>query len=269
MEKRTHVNGAGRILIVDDDGDTRELLVHACEAADYTVGEAGTGEEAMQRLDAEPFDVVVLDLNLPDMDGVDVLKEIASSHPDLIKIILTGNPTQDSAIAAVRTGAADYIQKPAGVRDVLSTIAEKLAQRALRHKRLIELGVIGREIIRPGGEATDAPAGEGRGEGQSTGLRLQLDPEAQEARFVGKRTRRVSLTKGETAIMVAFLRKPGRTLSHQDLVYEAWGDRLEQDHAASIIRPIIFRLRQKLETDPTMPSLIRTARGVGYIFKSR
>lgn len=266
MHEVTQVNGAGRILIVDDDDDMRGLLVHACQVAHYAVGEAGTGGEAIQRLDAEPFDVLVLDLVLPDMDGVDVLKEIAWSHPDLIKIILTGNPTQDSAIAAVRTGASDYIRKPAGVRDVLSAIGENLAERAQRQRRFLELGLIGREIIRTEDREQKATLTRTASAERRKKARLQLDQNVQEARFVGEETRRVPLTKGETAILAAFLRKPGTTLSHQDLVYEAWGDRLDQDHAASIVRPLIFRLRQKLETEPAMPKLIRTARGVGYVF---
>lgn len=266
MHESTLLNSAGRILIVDDDDGIRELLKYACAAADYAVTEVATGGEAMQRLDKEPYDVVVLDLMLPDMSGMQLLEEIALTHPYLIKIILTGNPTQDSAIAAVRNGASDYIRKPTGVRQVLSSIGERLAQRAKRQQRLMELGLLGKQMVESNAEETKGTLASGASVGGRQNVRLQLDLEAQEVRFVGKDTKRVALTKGETAVMAAFLRKPDMAMSIQELVYEALGEQLDQDHAASIMRPIIFRLRQKLETDPGMPTLIRTARGVGYLF---
>lgn len=259
-------NGVGRVLIVDDDDDARRLLVYACETADYAVREAASGEEAFRKLEAEPFDVMLLDLRLPDMDGVDVLDEIASTYPDLITIILTANPTQDSAIAAIRMGAADYLTKPAKIKDVLVTIAANLAQRALRHRRLIQLGTVGKEIV--GYDERDSAVEPDREVGKEK-VRLQLDPQARIATLSGKNARRVALTKSETAILEVFLQKAGNVLSYQDLVYGAWGERLEIDHAASIIRPLIFRLRRKLEVNPSTPRLIRTVRGSGYVFDPR
>lgn len=263
-------SGAGRILIVDDDDDTRWLLTHACQTANYRVAEAPSGQEALRKLKAEPFDVMLLDLRLPDMYGIEVLNEIAFGYPDLITIILTANPSQDSAIAAIRTGVADYLSKPAKIKEILETIAGKLAQRALRHRRMIELGVLGTETIGDGqGKSAGDPAGSPGGEPGERDVgraRLLFDPVAREATVVGRKTQRVTLTKGETAVLEVFLRKAGAVLSYQDLAFEAWGDRLEPEHAAGIIRPLIFRLRQKLETDPSMPAIIRTVRGAGYIF---
>ncbi|HZD11431.1 MAG TPA: response regulator transcription factor [Candidatus Binatia bacterium] len=263
------LNGAGRILIVDDDADTRWLLARACETANYVVGQAGTGEEALASLDEGPFDVMVLDLHLPDMEGIEVLDEIAAAHPHLITIVLTANPTQDSAIAALKTGVADYLQKPLKTKDVLCVIALKLEQRAQRQRKLIALQAFGDEIV-----------GEKEGKAQPNGAtamtsggraparpRVRLDADRHEVKILGEDSQRVTLTKGETAVLEVLLRKAGDVLSYQALAYEAWGDQLEPDHAASIIRPLIFRLRQKLEPEPSVPRLIRTVRGVGYMFQ--
>ncbi len=261
-------SGAGRVLIVDDEEDTRWLLARACQIAGYRPEEAGSGREALQKLEAESIDVMLLDLQLPDMYGVEVLNKIASNYPDLITIVLTANPTQDSAIAALRRSAADYLSKPVAIKQILETIAAKLAQRAMRQRRMIQLGVIGTEIV---GDEQRAFGKQSSGEIDNRNERrgrLIFDPVAREATVLGTNTLRVTLTKGETAILEVFLRKAGDVLSYQALAYEAWGERLEPDHAASIIRPLIFRLRKKLESDPSMPVIIRTVRGAGYLFNA-
>ena len=263
------LSGAGRVLIVDDDVDTRWLLTRACEIANYAVGEAASGQDALKKLEAEPFDVMLLDLSLPDMHGVDVLDTAATSYPDLITIVLTANPTQESAIAAIKSGVADYLGKPLKIRDVLEVIARKLAQRALRQRRLIELGVIGNEIVGDGDGSSHVEWREASRQGYAGRQWLQLNAVTHEVRILGKDTERVILTKGETAVLAVLLGKAGDVLPYQELAYQAWGDRLELDHAASIIRPLIFRLRQKLEADPSMPRLIHNVRGVGYTFNPR
>ena len=263
------LSGAGRVLIVDDDVDTRWLLTRACEIANYAVGEAASGQDALKKLEAEPFDVMLLDLSLPDMHGVDVLDTAATSYPDLITIVLTANPTQESAIAAIKSGVADYLRKPLKIKEVLEAIAGNLVQRALRQRRLIELGLIGNEIVGVDEGGSYVKRSEESGVGSARHPRLQLNPITHEVKFIGQDTERVILTKGETAVLAVLLGRAGDVLPYQDLAFQAWGDRLELDHAASIIRPLIYRLRQKLETDPSMPHLIQTVRGVGYTFNPR
>lgn len=260
------MNGAGRILIVEDDVDTRWLLAQGCVAANYAVVEAASGQEALEKIRAEPFDVVLLDLGLPDVDGIDILDEIASSDSELITIILTANPTQQSAIAAIRTGVSDYLRKPVMIKQVLEVMASKLERRAHRQRRLIELGMLvnetvgdkDRERLRNGGEDDDTSVIRHVG--------VELDRRTHVVTIRSRGSSKFVLTDGETAILAAMLQKVGKALSYQDLAYEAWGERLDRDHATSIIRPIIFRLRQKLEQNPSVPRLIRTVRGVGYMF---
>lgn len=256
------------MLIVDDNDDTRWLLARACQTANYAVGKASSGREALEKLRRRPFDVMVLDLQLPDMNGVNILENVESQYPDLITIILTANPTQESAITAVRRGAADYLCKPATVKEILRAIATRLAQRAERQKRLLEFDLLGKELI------DDGPAGPfanrysqlGQNGSESESGRLRLDPARREFELAGRDGRRVSLTASESAVIAVFIDRAGEVLSNQDLVFEAWGDKLDRAHAAGIMRPLIFRLRQKLEEEPSAPRLIRTVRGVGYVF---
>lgn len=264
MGKSLSSRGAGRVLIVEDNDDTRWLLARACQTANYRVGEAASAQEALVKLERQPFDVMVLDLNLPGMHGVELLGQKESQYPDLITIILTANPTRASAIAAVKKGADDYLCKPAPIKELLEVIAANLAKRAQRHKRYLELSLLGKKVIN--GKAGMPSAGR-NGENlerDSEVDMLRFDRERQEVKILGKDSRRVSLTKGESAVMSAFIDNAGEVLSIQDLAYEAWGDELDREHAASIIRPVISRLRQKLEKEPSVPRFIRTVRGAGY-----
>ena len=264
MGKSLSSTGAGHILIVEDNDDTRWLLARACQTANYTVGEASSAEEALVKLEEQPFDVMVLDLNLPDMYGVEVLGKVGSEYPELITIILTANPTRDSAIAAVRTGVDDYLCKPAPISEFLEVIARNLAKRAQRHRRYLELSLLGRQMINGGSGRRSAGRNGEAIQSDSELSRLSFDRDRLEVRVSGKDSRRISLTKGEAAVMAVFIDNAGEVLSVENLAFEAWGDELDRDHAASIIRPVIFRLRQKLEKEPSIPRFIRTVRGSGY-----
>jgi DNA-binding response OmpR family regulator len=254
------------ILIVEDNGDTGWLLERACRTAGYTVEQAVSGQEALERLQRHPFDVMLLDLHLPDMHGTEILRHIHSSCPDLITIIVTAKPTQDSAIAAVKQGASDYLCKPVTIKEILEAIAAQLIKRAQRQERYLRLGLIGKELIGGNDDILSTFSTAEVAEKKSTATNLDLDRDKREVKITGEGNRHVTLTKSEAALMAVFLDKAGSVLSSQELAYEAWGDELDRSHAASIIRPLIFRLRQKLEKNPSVPRIIRTVRGVGYVF---
>lgn len=266
MKMSATAHGTSRVLIVEDNDDTRWLLSRACQTAKYSVGEASSGREALRALERNPFDVMILDLQLPDMHGIDVLRTVATDHPDLITIILTANPTQASAISAVRGGAADYLSKPTAIKEFLEVIATKLAQRAQRYKRLLELGALGEELIEERQVVSSAQGKDGASESPIKVSRFRLNRARREVKIMGEETCYVELTDSETAVLAVFMDNTGEVLSNQELAFEAWADRLDGSHAANIIRPIIFRLRQKLEEDPSVPRFIRTVRGAGYVF---
>lgn len=266
MPKNPASNVLGRVLIVEDNGDSSWLLSRVCRLAGYSVHETASGQSALDKLEDQHFDVMLLDLHLPDLDGVEILKNVNSHYPDLIKIIVTANPSQESAISAIKAGADDYLCKPVTAGDVLTVIAGKLAQRAERHLRFLQLSLLGEEQVGNGPGMAATLGQEVVGAGDSGTLELSLDQRRQEVKIEGERNGIVPLTKGETEVMAVFLDNAGKVLSPQDLAYGAWNDRLEPAHAASIIRPLIFRLRQKLEEDPGVPHIIRTVRGAGYVY---
>lgn len=259
--------GLGHVLIVEDSDDSGWLLSRACQMAGHSVHQVSLGRSALDKLEAEHFDVMLLDLHLPDIDGVDILENVRSRYPDLITIVITGDPSQASAIAAVKAGAADYLCKPVSTGEVLTVIATNLAQRAHQNLRFLQLSLMGNEQI--GDDDASVALRQLRNDGGgSYTVGLRLNEARQEVELVGERGEVISLTKSETALMVVFLDHAGHVLSPQDLVYRAWNDRLEPAHAASIVRPLIFRLRQKLEQDPGLPRIIRTVRGAGYVYEA-
>ncbi len=132
---------------------------------------------------------------------------------------------------------------------------------------MIELGELGAQVVghMEFGSGEQLPQAEESTPNHRVGPRLVLDAIKHEVKIVGAKTERVPLTKGETQVLGALLRRSGEVMSFQELALQAWGDQLEDEHAASIIRPLIFRLRQKLERDPSVPNWIRTVRGVGYV----
>lgn len=124
-----------RLLIVDDEPRIRAMLERALNLMGYQAEATGSGSEALTLLAGMPFDLMVLDLHLPGMDGLEVMRRARQRHPDLQIIILTGHPTLESANAAVNLHAADYLIKPASVREIAGAIQQALQRRAKQWRR--------------------------------------------------------------------------------------------------------------------------------------
>jgi len=125
-------NGKKRVLVVDDNRQIAESLKEILKSADYYVETAGTGQEALERFSAQSFDVALLDVKLPDMEGTQLLKmlknmEKASSKSRMVKIMITGFADQKNAMDSLNSGADAFLMKPVAVKEVLAIIEEKLA----------------------------------------------------------------------------------------------------------------------------------------------
>ena len=118
--KVAKMSDKNRILIVDDDEAVRRSYLRSLESISCNVRAASDGEEALQTMEQNPFDVVLLDLRMPGQDGLSVLRTIKQKWPDSEVVIITGYPTVDSAKEAVRLGAYDYVAKPVGPQDVIN-----------------------------------------------------------------------------------------------------------------------------------------------------
>lgn len=223
-----------RILIVDDEPPIRKFLRVALEAQGFTVSEAATGREGLEKAATGSPDIVVLDLGLPDMDGKEVVSAIRewSSLPILV---LSVRDAEDEKIAALDRGANDYVTKPFGVGELLARL------RALSR-------------LAAGQQAADGGAKLVRGP-------ITIDLAAHQVECGGEP---VQLTRREYDLLVLLARHAGRLLTHKQLLREIWGPAHEED--AQYLRVFIGRLRQKLGDDPAAPRFIVTEPGVGYRF---
>lgn len=120
------VSETGRILVIDDDESMRKLLVMTLESRGYSVDTARDGKEAIRKSNSDLYDLALVDLRLPDMDGIELLTAMKQIAPTMMKIILTGYPSLESAIEAINKGADGYVVKPVKTEQLLSTVQEHL-----------------------------------------------------------------------------------------------------------------------------------------------
>jgi len=220
----------GRILIVDDEPPIRRLLRNTLRVQDYLIHKAGSVHEALQVLKREKVDLMILDLGLPDGDGLDVIREVRQTSP-LPIIVLSSRDDERGKVEALDAGADDYVTKPFGVDELMARI-----RTALRH-RVQDQG--------------------GKPEYENEGLSVDLV-----RRTVMRKGEEVKLSPKEYGILQQLVIHAGKVLTHRHLLREVWGSHNEEDVA--YLRVYIRQLRSKLEPDPESPALILTEPGVGY-----
>lgn len=217
------------VLVVDDEPAIRRALSAALSARGYRVTVAPNGRSALDEVAAHPPDVVILDLGLPDLDGVEVCRRLRAWTPVPI-VVLSADGAEDRKVAALDQGADDYVTKPFSVPELLARVRV-----ALRH--------------RPEAEPSAAVLAVGD---------LVID---RERHVVTVGTRGVELTPKEFAFLTALARHPGRVLTHRALLQEVWGP--EYGTETQYLRVYASQLRKKLQDDPARPRLV-TEPGVGY-----
>jgi two-component system KDP operon response regulator KdpE len=218
-------------LIIDDEVQIRRLLRVALEAENYQVHEAETGQQGLVEIANRKPAVILLDLGLPDMDGLEVLKRLRewSEAPVLI---LSVRDDEAGKVSALDAGADDYVTKPFSSLELLARL--RVAQRKTRPPE--EISVF-------------------------TYSDLVVDLAAH---VVTRADKDVKLTATEYALLRLFVRHPGRVLTHRYILREIWGPKSEEHR--QYLRVYVTHLRQKIEPDPAKPSLIKTESGIGYRF---
>ena len=229
---------APRILLVDDEQSLQKLLAFPLRKEGYEVVAALDGREALDRLRETTFDLIVLDLMLPKVDGFEVCRQVRARSSVPI-IMLTARAEEIDKVLGLELGADDYITKPFSVREFRSRVKAVL-RRAERTK---------------GEERSEAPIEDGD-------MRIDF-----EKRSVNRGGRDASLTYVEFEILAALARNPGRVYNRMVLLERVWGDASYRDPRTVDVH--IRHLREKLEHDPRVPELILTVRGVGYRFRDR
>ena len=229
---------APRILLVDDEHSVQKLLASALRKDGYEVVSALDGRAALDRVSDGGFDLLVLDLMLPQIDGFEVCRQVRATSSVPI-IMLTAKVEEIDKVLGLEIGAVDYITKPFSMREFRSRV-----KAVLRRSQLAR---------------TEEPAQEQLQDGE---LCIDFDK-----RLVTIEGRSVRLTYVEFEILAALARNPGRVYSRATLLERVWGDSAYRDPRTVDVH--IRHLREKLERDPKTPELVQTMRGVGYRFRDR
>jgi len=219
-----------KVLIVDDELHIRRLIHAALARADYAVVEAENAREALDRLRDERPDIILLDLGLPDRDGLELVP-LFKRQSDATLIVVSARDATDQKVAALDLGADDYLTKPFDTDELLARVRVALRNRLTRDGGNLSL-TVGEVVV-------DLVA-----------------------RTVTRAGREVHLTPKEYAVFAQLARFPGRVITHKQIMAEVWPN--EHAHHVEYLRVLIRTLRQKLEADPQQPRIICNELGIGY-----
>jgi two-component system KDP operon response regulator KdpE len=218
-----------KVLVVDDEASIRRFLRVTLTSQTYTVFEAASGREALTRVVEDKPDIVILDLGLPDIDGIEVTR-LLREWTQMPIIILSVRGVENDKIAALDAGADDYLTKPFGVGELLARL---------------------RAALRRTDKTSDDPVF------TSGSLKVDLS-----RRLVTVAGNEVPLTPNEYGLLRMLVTHAGKVLTHRHLLHEVWG--AEYGDEFHMLHVNISNLRRKIEPDPARPQLIITEPGVGY-----
>lgn len=218
-----------KILVIDDEGQIRRFLRAGFELHGYEVLEAESGAMGLRAATIDKPDVIILDLNLPDLDGSEVLERVRS-WSNVPLIILSIQSHEQEKVRLLRLGADDYVVKPFGISELLARVEASLRRqiRSSDREPVVRSGLLSIDLV---------------------------------TRVVTLAGRRVQLTRKEYALLHLLATHSGLVVTHQQLMKEIWGG---HDGNIQYLRILVRKLRQKIEADPTNPLLIMSESGVGY-----
>ncbi len=224
----------GRVLVVDDDPQIRRAMKATLTSRGYEVSDSRTGEEALDKLRSGTYDLVLLDMNMPGIGGIETCGLIRSSS-DIAIIMLTVSSSEKDKVEALDAGADDYVTKPFSMPELLARIRATL-------RRLPQ-----------------APDDSGLRQLALEGVEIDLS-----SRQVTVRGRTSRLTAKEFDLLSYFLIRPNKTISHRELLQAVWGP--DYGEELEYLRVFINRLRKKIELDPSNPRFLVTDAWAGYRF---
>jgi two-component system, OmpR family, KDP operon response regulator KdpE len=223
-----------RVLVVDDEPAIRRALRPPLTELGFELTEASRGEMALDILRTEPFDAVLLDVNMPGIGGIETLRRIRAASPRLPVIMLTVRDREEEKVNALELGADDYVTKPFGVRELIARI--RAAVRRVHAPTVAE----------------DQPLTIGE---------IVLNPSR---RSVTKRGQAIHLTRKEFDILHCLMSRAGRVITYARLLTAVWG--AESREEVEYLRTFVRQLRKKIEDDPAHPTYLLTDIYVGYRF---
>ncbi len=225
------------VLIVDDESSLRTALRSSLTASGFAVGEARNGEEALGTVQHTPFDLVLLDINMPGISGLDACRRLREMAPTLAIVMVTVRELEDDKVRALEAGADDYITKPFRYRELTARLR----------------AVLRRTRTQPAAEPSPIlEAGE-----------LKLDVEK---RLLWKGEEQIRLSPTEFELLTFLMRNENAPLTHAKLLRTVWGP--EKGEELEYLRSYVRMLRKKIEDDPGKPQYILTEPCVGYRFRN-
>jgi two-component system KDP operon response regulator KdpE len=230
-----NLSALGRVLVTDDDADIRRVLRSTLITLGFDAAEASNGEQALKEIEARPFDVVLLDVNMPGMGGIEACRQIRKKAPRLQILMVTVRDREEDKIKALDAGADDYITKPFSMPELAARIRSAV-----------------RRTSTPPVD-TNAPIVIGD---------IELDPERRMVRKAGTDMR---LTNKEFDLLHYLMSHPGVPLAHAKLLRAVWGAEYGQE--LEYLRVFVRSLRKKLEDDPSSPEYLLTELHFGYRFR--
>ena len=236
------------ILVVDDEPVARQSLSDILRLEGYTVNAVPNGQAAVEYVRTHPVDLMIVDLRMPGMDGLEVVQVVNSVSPETEVVLLTAFGTTETAIQALRLRVHDYLLKPAPPSQVVNTVKKGLARRDARLKAR-------------GGTAVDVDESELE-ISLKDGTHIDLS-----RRVIQQKKQTVHLTPAEGRLLRVLIENPGRVFTHRELVLLVQGYDTSQREAPEILRPLVSRLRHKLEPFSALAESIVSVRGTGYVYE--
>jgi DNA-binding response OmpR family regulator len=252
-----------KILVVDDEKASRKTLGDILRLEGYDVITAADGTKALAILEEDNIDLMLLDIRMPGIDGVEVMQKTPEISSDTQIIMLTAHGTMESAIEALRYGAYDYLIKPSSPHEILSSVASALARHAEMQRKKLILGQMEtslQQLKNVEGISQSNLSGQ-RAITLHDGVMVDLS-----RRQVWRGNERVNLTPTEGKLLRVLLENKGRVMTHQALVFLVQGYEIAEWEAPEVLRPLVSRLRRKLAVFPGGNRWISNVRGTGYVF---
>jgi len=233
------------LLIVDDEPIARQSLSDILRLEGYSVLAVASGEAAVEHLRNYSVDLMIVDLKMPGMSGLDVIQVANQIAPDTQIILLTAYGSMESAVEALRQRVHDYLLKPASPNQILASVRRGLQRRVTRMSDDAD-GSVNLSVMKT-----------------AVGIEVDLM-----RRTVSGNGTTENLTPAEGHLLRVFVENPGKVFTHRELVLLVQGYDVSQREAQEILRPLVSRLRHKLESFPSLHERIISVRGTGYVFES-
>lgn len=238
------------ILVVDDEPVARQSLTDILKLEGYGVTSAPNGQAAVEYVRTHSVDLMIVDLKMPGMDGLEVVQVVNQVSPETEVILLTAYGSTETAIQALRLRIHDYLLKPASPAQILASVKKGLLRRSARPR--------GNNIVSV--DADDAQEVFTLKDGTT------VDLSRRQIRFKNKVEH---LTPAEGRLLRILMENEGRVFSHRELVLLVQGYDTSQREAPEILRPLVSRLRHKLEQFPLLSEQVVSVRGTGYLYEGR